>query len=353
MSALGRAVDLVRRDIGLKILAVVLASLAWLYAHGEQTNEATFVTPVEYVLPPELVLMNDDPLPERVVIVASGTRAALARVQEVNLRYLVDLEAAVPGATEYSFRTPPPGWPQRLRITTVSPAMIRVRFDERARRTVPVQLRTRGELPSGFVETGRELLPREIGLSGARSDLVDLEVIRTIPVNLAKASAGLDSDVPLDLAGLHLLPDSPTSVRLRMQVEEVIAEREYGDVRLQLAGELAGRSDLELTPAGAVVRLEGPVPLLDELHSDALRLSLTGPAAALPEPGADPVEVEHLTEADAEILGVQVGIDHPRADRVRVLSVAPDRFGVAVIPAPEPEAPEGGETPADEGESSP
>ena len=339
MSILSRTVDMVRRDLGLKLLAVVLAALAFLYAHGEQTNEATFSTPVEFVLPAELVLMNDEPLPERVVIVATGTRAALAQVQEVNLRYLVDLEAAVPGATEYSFRRPPPGWPQRLRITTVSPAMVRLRFDDRARRSVPVQLRTRGELPAGFVETDREILPQEVTLVGARSDLAELELIRTAPVDLAKASTGLDTEVPLDVSGLHLLPESPTSVRLRMRVEEVIAAREYGDVRVRWTGELAGRGDLTLNPAGAVLRIEGPVPLLDTLHSDALALELSGPVASLPEPGADPVTLSWLETAEGD-LGVRAVIDHPRADRLTILSVAPARFALSVKEPP-PEPPDG------------
>ncbi len=350
MSTLRKLLDLLKRDLGLKLLAVVLASLAWLYAHGEQTNEATFVTPVEYVLPPDLVLMNDDPLPERVVIVASGTRAALARVQEVNLRYLVDLEASVAGSTEHSFRTPPPGWPQRLRITTVSPAMIRVRFDEQARRTVPVQLRTRGELPAGFVETGRELLPNEVLLTGAQLDLAELDQVRTVPLDLKKASAGVDAEIALDLRGLHLLPESPDSVRLRMQVEEVIAEREYGDVPLRFGGDLAGRSDLALTPASAVVHLEGPVPLLDALRGEALVLELSGPVASLPAVGAKPVEVPWVE--GGEDLGVRLRIDHPRSDRLKVLQLAPNRFGVAIIPPePEPEPPEAA-TPANPDEES-
>jgi hypothetical protein len=352
VSTVRHLLGIMKRDLGLKLLAVVLASLAWLYAHGEQTNEATFVTPVEYVLPPNLVLMNDDPLPERVVIVASGTRAALARVQEVNLRYLVDLEASVAGSTEHSFRTPPPGWPQRLRITTVSPAMIRVRFDEQSRRTVPVQLRTRGELPPGFVETGRELLPNEVVLSGAHLDLAELDMVRTVPLDLRKASAGVDAEIALDLTGLHLLPESADSVRLRMQVEEVIAEREYGDVALRFAGELEGRTDLALTPASAVVHLEGPVPLLDALRGDALLLELSGPAESLPEAGAEPAEVPWVE--GGEDLGVRLRIDHPRSDRLKILKLAPNRFGVAVIPPePEPEPPEEG-TPAEpDGEPSP
>ncbi len=340
MTSLRDLIVIARRDLGLKILALVLAGLAWVYAHGEQTNEATFLTPIEYVLPADLVLMNDDPLPDQVVIVASGTRAALARVQEVSLRYMVDLEAAVAGSTEHSFRTPPPGWPPSLRITTVSPAMIRVKLDERSRRTVPVQLRTRGELPPGFVQTGHELEPNEVVLVGAHQDLMELDFVRTTPLDLKRASTGVDADIPLDLTGLHLLPESATKVRLRMQVEEVIAGREYGDVKLRFGGDLVDRADLKLSTASAVVHLEGPVPLLDALRSDSLVLELSGPPASLPEPGAPAIEVPWVE--DGEGLGVRLRIDHPRSDRLRVLKLAPKKFGLSVLLPPKPAQPEEG-----------
>ena len=179
----------------------------------------------------------------------------------------------------------------------------------------------------------------EIGCVSMLRPHIDAEAEATF-----SASGGVDAEIPLDLSGLHLLPESPDSVRLRMQVEEVIAEREYGDVPLRFGGELAGRRDLALTPASAVVHLEGPVPLLDALRGEALVLELSGPVASLPEVGAAPTEVPWVE--GGEDLGVRLRIDHPRSDRLKVLKLAPNRFGVAIIPPkPKPEPSEDG-TPA-------
>lgn len=323
MSLLARLRLAFTHDLGLKSLALVLATLAFLYSHGEQDQEATFVVPVEYLFPADLVLLNDDPLPEQVVIVASGSRAQLTRVQERQLRYVVDLEKAEPGTTEYSFRQPPSSFPERVRISTVSPAMIRFVFDEQARHTVAVQLRVRGDLPAGFVETSRSVVPAEVVLAGARSELKDLASISTTPLRLKNHPQGFDGDLALDTTGLHLLPDSATSVGVRLVVEEVFADREFGVVPVGFAKGLSARAGLVLEPTAALITLRGPVPVLDRLRSENLRLEVGGPAGSLPvaleevslrwRPGPRP-------EGD---LGVVVRIDHPRAERIEVVSVAP------------------------------
>ena len=326
MTVLQRIRVAVTRDPGLKALAIVLSVLAFLYSRGEENQEATFRVPVEYLFPDDLVLLNDDPLPEQVVIVASGTRTGLARAAELSLRYVVDLEEAVSGSTEYSFRQQPSGFPERLRISTVSPAMIRVTLDEQMRRTVPVQLRVRGDLPAGFVETSRSVQPAEVVLAGSRRELAELTSIPTRPLRLDQYTQGYDGELALDTTGLHLLPESAANVRVKVVVEEVIAEREYGAVPVALSRGLAARLGLSLEPAAVLVTLRGPVPVLDSLRSENLGLEVGGPSAVLPGVGQG-VSVGWAPGARSEDeLGVTVRIDHPRTERLEVVEVEPAKI---------------------------
>jgi|GEM_PF-1648173 len=341
MSAMSKMRVAFTQDVGLKFLALVLAMLAFLYSHGEEDQEATFVVPVEYLFPPDLVLLNGEPLPDQVVIVASGRRANLTRVQERQLRYVVDLEKAVSGATEYSFRQPPSSFPEGVRISTVSPAMIGIQFDEQARRTVPVQLRVRGDLPAGFVETSRTIDPPEVTLAGARSELDELVFIATTPLRLRDHAQGFDGDVPLDTTGLHLLPDSATSVGVKLVVEEVMADREYGAVSVSFSAGLATVSGLSMEPKAVLMTLRGPVPVLDTLRSDNISVELGGPASALPAVGEDASVAWSSGERTEGTLGVVVRIDHPRADRVTVLSLAPSGVTVSNAGPPAGEQPSG------------
>ena len=346
MSRLARARKAITNDLGLKSLALVLATLAFLYSHGEQSHEATFVVPVEYLFPPDLVLLNDDPLPEQVVIVASGSRTSLTRVQERQLRYIVDLEKAVNGTTEYSFRQPPSSFPEGVRISTVSPAMIRFVFDEQERRTVPVQLRVRGTLPAGFVETSRSVVPSEVMLAGARSELSELAAVPTRPVRLENHTQGFDGEVPLDTTGLHLLPDSATTVGVRIVIEEVVAERQFGAVPVGLtAGPAAAGFVTE--PTAALLSLRGPVPVLDLLRAENLRIEVGGPEAALP-PVGEAMEVPWKPGPRPEGgVGIVVRIDHPRADRLEVIGLEPASLTLRNAGAA-PDTEEGAEAPEPE-----
>jgi YbbR domain-containing protein len=350
MSILAKVRAAFTNDLGLKSLALVFAVLAFLYSHGEQSHEATFVVPVEYLFPPDLVLLNDEPLPDQVVIVASGSRAALTRVQERQLQYVVDLEKAVSGTTEFSFRKPPSSFPEGVRISTVSPAMIQCVFDEQARVTVPVQLRLRGALPPGFVETDRSILPPDVLLVGARSELTELSEIPTRPLRLENYAQGFDGELPLDTTGLHLLPESATTVGVQLVVEEVTAEREFGAVPVGLTTSAQRQGGLVVEPSAALLTLRGPVPVLDVLRSENLRVEVGGAAEALPAVG-EAAEVRWMAGPRPEgALGVVVRVDHPRSDRIEVLAVRPSMIALR-NEGPPPKAP--GEGAAPEGEESP
>ncbi len=54
-----------RENAGLRLLSIVLAVVFWFVAQGEQTHQATVLAPVEYLLPEDLVLLNDVPPPSR------------------------------------------------------------------------------------------------------------------------------------------------------------------------------------------------------------------------------------------------------------------------------------------------
>ncbi|MCO4768789.1 MAG: hypothetical protein KDA24_02080 [Deltaproteobacteria bacterium] len=354
MKVLSRIRLMLTQNLGLKVLALVLAVLSFLYSHGEENEEATFRVPVEYLFPADLVLMNDDPLPEQVVIVASGTRTALSRTQDLDLRYVVDLEEANSGTTEYSFRQPPSSFPERLRISTVSPAMIRFSFDEQDRRLVPVQIRVRGSLPAGFVETERSVVPAEVALAGAKSELAELTSIQTTPLRLDRYAQGFDGDLALDTTGLHLLPESASSVSVKLVVEEVMAEREYGAVRVSLSRGLSARLGLLLEPTAALVTLKGPVPVLDLLRTENLTLELGGPVGKLPAVGEES-SVGWAPGARAEgELGLTLRIDHPRGERIEVVAVSPSAIVLRseLVETPDSAIPEEGATP-DEPEEEP
>lgn len=345
----------VRENLGLKILAIALALSAWLMAQGEQVYDSTVVLPVQYAMPEDLVLVTEAP-PDRVVIQVSGNRASLRKLQEklreVEIRYDVDVAAAEPGRTVHSFRTLPAGLPPGVTVRTVSPAEVEIAFDELATRTVPVVLKTRGRLPPGYLETSRSVQPDEVTLTGAAQELTDLDFVNTAPLRLGGRTESFRGEVGLDLGALHLTPGNPSVVLVELTVEEAVAEREFGAIPVEVAA-----ADLSVEPDRCLVRLSGPVPVLDALsNARGVRAVLDGDAGLLPAPGASGVVPWSTTPPSPDAApAVRVILDHDRASDLTVVAVEPVRFAVLrAEPKPEPAPqPSDGLPPEDSGASDP
>jgi len=316
-------------NLSLKLLSLVLATLGWVLAHGEQTYHETVVVPVDYLQPEALVLLNDTALPERVVIQVTGSRAAIKGLQsqfrEGSVQYLVDLEEAEPGRTVHSFRRPPLGMSNLITMQTVSPAEVEFRFDELSSRTLPVQLSVRGDLPAGYVETARTIEPSFVTLMGARGELAQLHSVPTVPLRLGDRRESVDQALALDLSGLHMHPDSVTSVRVTLEVSELTGEATVADVPVVFGD---GRR-FTMEPATCVVSLFGPLPLLAELDSLSLSAEVVGQldGERVGKPGAADLGWEPLASESGKP-GILIRVAHTRAGEVVVKGVLPRRFKV-------------------------
>lgn len=341
--------SLLTDNLAYKAIALGLALGAWFLAQDEQIFHATIEAPVDYLQPEGegLILMNDAPLPNPVTLRVSGSRTAVNRLvekaREVEIRYVVDLRDAEPGRAVHSFLRPPGGVTDDVTVDTVSPAEVDLVYDSVSTVTVPVLLRTRGKLPPGFVETSREVAPKEVTLTGSRTDLKNLEFVQTVPLRLDDLKADFSGSVSLDLAALHLGPGSPRSAQVKFGVQEASAEHEFAGIQVALGERWVG---YDVAPASCVVRLSGPVPVLDELRKRGLTVRLDGDVSALVFPeGGGAARVAYAPADATERPAVRVVMDHPRAGEIELRSVEPLTFTVRAPPEPEParappEAPE-------------
>ncbi|HCP46572.1 MAG TPA: hypothetical protein DIU15_11040 [Deltaproteobacteria bacterium] len=326
-----------RENIGLKILSLLLALSAWMLAQGEQTYHATVVVPVEYRFPEGLILSGDTPPPDQVVIQTSGSRAAMKALQEevraIEIVYEVDLRYAEPGRTIHTFRQLPEGLPDQVTIHTVSPAEVELVLDVLVSRTLPVEIRTRGELPEGYAETARSTQPTNVEIRGGQSKLKDIDVLYTEAVRLNQRTADFETELALDMSNLDIHPSSPSTVIGAMRIQEVPGRRGLDTLPIQLPEEAAG---LELSPADCSVSLEGPLPVLLDLGPAAVTAHLRASAQALGAMGPT-TTVPWLLDGDpAEGPHLQIIIEHPRADDVKVASVDPSTYTLTGSPSNPP-----------------
>ena len=114
----------------------------------------------------------------------------------------------------------------------------------------------------------------------------------------------------------------------------------------------AGLEGMDIAPSNCVVRLEGPVPVLEDLSRSGLAIEADGDPAALffPEEGPATISYSAGPVAEGGPPAVRVRIDHVRADEIELRSVEPLGFRLTRIAPPEP-PPEETPSPTPEQES--
>jgi YbbR domain-containing protein len=219
-----RGVATVLTDLGLRLIAVVLAVAFLLHARTEAERETVLSVPLKvHNVPAGLMVATD--LPDHVDVRLKGSVNALVRLRlappEVNL----DLADARPGEVVQRRLTVgevrmPVRSPIRV-IEIVRPRIIPVGVDERLTREIRVLPAVTGIVTAGYTLGGVPGAdPPQVQVSGPRRIVEALEVIRTEPLDLARVGTGDPTDV-----GLEPLPGVvtviPPRVRLRLSLDRV------------------------------------------------------------------------------------------------------------------------------------
>jgi YbbR domain-containing protein len=198
----------------LKALAFVITLTLYLFVRGDRPSEAVLDVPLIYRLPSDRVLMT---MPvERLRVAVRGPWTRLSRLDPADLEgpVTIDLQNVPSG----EFRFDPAGipLPRGLRVATVSPAAMRVEFEPRVVRSLPVEPRLSGPPPPGFVVQGFAVTPDEVTVAGAQSVVESLRHVTTAPLAVQGAHRNLDRRV--DLAPLPRHADYLDAHPVRVEV---------------------------------------------------------------------------------------------------------------------------------------
>ena len=111
------------RHLGLKILAIALASVLWLTVAGEHVVERSLRAPLAVRnLPPQLEIVGD--LPAAVDVRVRGSSAQLSRIDPGEVVAMVDLTSARIGTRLFHLRTDEVRVPYGVVVSQVNPAAL-------------------------------------------------------------------------------------------------------------------------------------------------------------------------------------------------------------------------------------
>lgn len=211
----GRLIRFFTENWALKLAAVALAVLLWLAVEANTPRRAVFDdVPVEVDVQDPNWRLEGEPEPATARVTVTGPQGELLALASDPPRILVQVDQV---NDTVESQVVPLQWirlPPELRNTGVvglRPDTIRLRFEELASKSLPVQVRTEGDLPQGLsLSIPIQTSPAAVEVRGPARALEELDSIALFPVDLSGLRSNTNVPTTVDstalAAGVRVTP---------------------------------------------------------------------------------------------------------------------------------------------------
>lgn len=212
---------LVTENVGAKVLSLATASLLWIAIVGEHELATAIDVPVEYRNFPKAFEVSSG-MVNRVNLFVRGPSGKMNDSFLKDVSVVVDLEGVKrPGDWTFNLDERAVRVPSGLQLERAIPTQIRMRFEERFARDVPVQIRYAGNPMPGYRIARQELSPEFLRVVGPRSRVEQLQTIDTDPIDLNGVIAEIETRVSTFVDDPQLRIEGMSTVRVRLVMERI------------------------------------------------------------------------------------------------------------------------------------
>jgi len=252
-------------NIGLRILAVVLAIGLWIFVNaGERGSVESLTVPISYASLPQGMVMVNHP-PTQVKIEVTGPRTLLSLLDPERLTLKIDLRSVEDGQSEYKIYPAMFNVGRNTTVTSISPDSLSLDIDRQVTRDVPVHLAVENNVAPGYMISSVDITPPNVTVVGPSRYVSPLTSVNTEPIDLKGLTADINRSVEI-AAPDPSLGLSTGHVAARVNVTEAITDREFhSDVEVK-------DSDFKyrVEPKQATLTIRGPALKLKGLAPKGL-----------------------------------------------------------------------------------
>lgn len=221
------------RYLGLKLMAIALATLLWLIVAGDHLVERSLRVPLEFRnIPPELEIIGDPPT--AVDVRLRGSSALLGRLEPRDIVAVLDLATARPGSRMFHLRSDEVRAPYGVDVAQVIPGTIAVDLEKSGRRTVPVVPALDGEPAPGFVIGRVTSEPPTVEVAGPESRLKQLTGATTEPVEVTASRVRVRDVVTVGIADSAVRLVQPRDATVTVEILPAPVERDLTGVPVRM-----------------------------------------------------------------------------------------------------------------------
>jgi YbbR domain-containing protein len=205
------------QNLAWKALSLLVAFCLWFVVMSSNSIEITKEVSLELDVPPGLIVANE--VPDRVSFRLSGSKFFLRTLANSLDSIHIDLTKAKAGPTYYRIEKDSLHLPIGVKILSISPSTINPILEHVDRRSVPVEIVRKNDVPNGYRLVRIQAMPRNVRIKGPRNVIEKISVIRTQPIDLADVPASLKWDIPLNTGHANVEFDEEIEPKISVEVE--------------------------------------------------------------------------------------------------------------------------------------
>jgi YbbR domain-containing protein len=187
------------RNLGLKLLSLLLAVLLWALVVGEQKVDVIMTAPLELSLPDTLALVSEPP--EHLEIHLRGPRTLVTTLSRRDIVPTALAARYTEGENIIQVRREAIRVPRGIQVLDVTPRRIRLVLEPLVEQEVEVQPRLEGRPAAGFTVGRVTALPARVRMVGPAGEMRRLGKISTHPVSLDGRREPFSVQVMLESGG--------------------------------------------------------------------------------------------------------------------------------------------------------
>ena len=212
---------IVFNNLGWKLASVVLALLLWFALVGEQDMATSVSAPVEFKnIPKDLEISSD--VIERLRLEIQGPAAKLTSTALAHSRLVLDLrDVSSSGERTFSVLQSDLNLPAGVALNRAVPAQVRLRFERRVEREVPVKIRLGDPATAGYRVTDESVEPGLVRVIGPESRVLQVRFAETDPIDLGGVTESGDFQTRIFVNDPQVRLASSPMVRVKVKVEKV------------------------------------------------------------------------------------------------------------------------------------
>jgi YbbR domain-containing protein len=190
-------------NLGLKVASVLLAMALWFFVTSRGQSEISLEVPLEFKdIPAGLEMVNHSS--KTISLYIKGQERLVKNIRPSDVRVAVDLSKGKKGEGIYYITRDDIKVPHAVTVTSVYPSSIKVAIEETIAKTVRVSPVIIGEPERGYSIKMVEVIPRDIMIEGAQSEVTKINTIKTEAIDISGFNKPVSQNLKVDLIGRNV-----------------------------------------------------------------------------------------------------------------------------------------------------